>query len=242
MYDAKPDENFPGPAEIDRQMSDLGRRLRVDPDAGRLWEQLGILQFDRNQRAALASLETASLLVPLTQQGQMTLADCYATAGYPQTARAIYRHLAATNDLATEMLPDLATGLERVGLCELALAVCRDAARRMPGSVVPLLGIARCLRRLRRPAATVLPYLTRAMALDPANTECRISLAWTLHACGRSGEGAEMLDGIHVATVECVPSLTRMHRVFEAADEQQGAKACKYRLEALAAQRWRHRP
>ncbi len=230
-------------AELDQQIAELKRQLQLDAEAGRAWEQLGVLEFARDRReAALYSLEMASLLVPLTHRGQLALAACYATAGFPESARTIYRHLAAAIHLESDLLANLAAGLARVGEHELALAVCRDAAQRMPGVAAPLLGIARHLRRLRRPAATVLPYLTRAFELDPANTECRISLAWMLHACGRSVDGAELLDSVAVAEVECVPSLTRMRRVFVAAEDEYCASVCKYRLEALAAQRWRERP
>ena len=254
---AQPDESFDAPQQrggpdfsaadtlfaIDRQIAELRDQLRLDPNAGRLWERLGILQHSRQRpNLALRSLETASLLVPLSHDGQMTLAGCYLAAGFPESARAIYRHLAAAIDLATTLLGDLAAGLGRVGEHELALAVCRDAAQRLPGQAAPLMGIARHLRRLRRPPATILPYLTRAFEADPTNTECRISLAWMLHACGRSADGAELLDNVAVAEVECVPSLTFMHRVFEAVEDQQCAAICKYRLEALAAQRWRQRP
>jgi tetratricopeptide (TPR) repeat protein len=230
-------------SELSKQIGELKLLLQRDAHAGHVWERLGVLEFARGRRAAaLHALETASLLVPLTHRGQLALASCYTTSGFPESARAIYWHLAAAIDIETELLADLAAGLGRVGEHELALAVCRDAAQRMPGVAAPLLGIARHLRRLRRPAATVLPYLTRAFELDPTNTECRISLAWILHACGRSVDGAELLDSVAVAEVECVPSLTRMRHVFVAAEDEYCASVCKYRLEALAAQRWRERP
>jgi len=259
MKDASPEENEPrsprqspaagqlpqsiSSADLEQQIAELKLQLQADADAGRVWERLGMLELARDRReAALHALETASLLVPLTHRGQLALAACYAASGFPESARAIYRHLAAAIHFETDLLADLADGLGRVGEHELALAVCRDAAQRMPGVAAPLLGIARHLRRLRRPAATVLPYLARAFELDPTNTECRISLAWMLHACGRSADGAELLDSVAVAEVECVPSLTRMRRVFVAAEDEYCASVCKYRLEALAAQRWRERP
>ena len=112
----------------------------------------------------------------------------------------------------------------------------------MPGETGPLLGIVHYLRRMRRPAATVLPYLKRAFELDPSDTECRISLAWILHTCGRSEDGANLLDSVPLAELECVRSLTVMRRVFEAVADEHCATVCKYRLDAIAAQRWRERP
>src|SRR5262249_34287641 len=158
-------------------------------------ELLGTLLLQRKHYdAALWSLETASTLVPLSHHGQLALAECYVDAGYPEAARAIYRYLAAVIRLDTELLETLANGLGRIGERDLALDVCREAAQRLPRTAGPLLGIAYYLRRLRRPAATVLPYLKRAFDLDPRNLECRIALAWMLHATGRSADGADLLD------------------------------------------------
>jgi tetratricopeptide (TPR) repeat protein len=230
----------------DVTIGELRVQLRLldaeDRAAGRLWEQLGILLVEqRLYDEALWSLETANTLVPLSNCGQLALAECYVDAGYLETARAIYRYLAAAIRLETELLETLADGLGRMGERDLALDVCREAAQRLPRSAGPLLGIAYYLRRLRRPAATVLPYLKRAFDLDPGNTECRIALAWMLHATGRSADGAGLIDGLQVTELECVRSLTMMHRVFEAAAEHHGATACKYRLDSLAAQRLRER-
>jgi thioredoxin-like negative regulator of GroEL len=227
-------------AEIRRELKEL--QLRNNDD-GRLWEQLGILELARHQQeAALWALEMASLLRPLSHHGQMALAECYVKAGYIESANAIYRHLAAAIRLETDILEELAAGLGRVGEPELALAVCREAADRMPDSAGPLLGIVHYLRRLRRPAATVLPYLKQAFELDPSDNECRISLAWILHTCGRSEDGANLLDTVPLHELECVRSLTVMRRVFEAVADEHCATVCKYRLDAIAAQRWRERP
>lgn len=232
---------------LDRAIAELRQQLRQfegpdSPAAGRIWEQLGVLLLQRRHYdAALWSLEAASLLVPLSNPGQLALAECYVDAGYVETARAIYRYLAAAIRLETELLETLADGLGRVGERDLALDVCREAAQRLPRAAGPLLGIAYYLRRLRRPAATVLPYLKRAFDLDPRNTECRIALAWMMHATGRSAQGADLLDGLQVTELECVRSLTMMHRVFEAAEEYHCASACKYRLDSLAAKRLRER-
>jgi thioredoxin-like negative regulator of GroEL len=230
-------------AQIDALIVDLRRQLKADADAGRLWERVGILELAREQQeAALWALEMASLLQPLSHRGQLALAECYVKAGFVESAKAIYQHLAAAIRLETDILEDLAAGLGRVGEPELALAVCREAADRMPNTAGPLLGIVHYLRRLRRPAATVLPYLKQAFELDPSDTECRISLAWILHTCGRSEDGANLLDTVPLAELECVRSLTVMRRVFEAVADEHCATVCKYRLEAIAAQRWRERP
>jgi Flp pilus assembly protein TadD len=232
---------------LDRAIAELRLQIRElsaseSTAAGRLWEQLGTLLLRRKHYdAALWSLETASTLVPLSHAAQLALAECYVDAGYVEAARVIYRYLAAVIRIDTELLETLAAGLGRIGEKDLALDVCREAAQRLPRTAGPLLGIAYYLRRLRRPAATVLPYLKRAFDLDSRNLECRIALAWMLHATGRSADGADLLDGLQVSELECVRSLTMMHRVFEAAAEFNFASACKYRLDSLAAQRLRER-
>ncbi len=241
----RPQEPPLDPANLDRAIAE--QRLAVSQTdvsraAGQAWEQLGVLLLQRKHfDAAQWSLETASTLVPLSHASQLALAECYVDSGFVEAARAIYRYLAAAIRIDSELLQALADGLGRVGERDLALDVCREAAQRLPRSAGPLLGIAYYLRRLRRPAATVLPYLKRAFDLDPRNLECRIALAWMLHATGRSADGADLLDELQVAQLECVRSLTMMHRVFEAAAEYNFASACKCRLDSLAAQRLRER-
>jgi tetratricopeptide (TPR) repeat protein len=233
-------------AALDQSIAELRQRVTVgtstDRERGLLWQQLGMRLRQRNHYdAALWSLEAASVLIPLSHAGQMALAECYVDAGYLEAARAIYRYLAGAIRVDTQLLESLSDGLGRVGEKDLALDVCREAAQRLPRTAGPLLGIAYYLRRLRRPAAIVLPYLERAFKLAPENLECRISLAWILHGTGRSAEGADLLACVQIDEFECVRSLTMMHRVLEAAAEFSFASACKYRLDSLAAQRLRER-
>jgi tetratricopeptide (TPR) repeat protein len=232
--------------QLDQAIAELQQQIQASPQegvaVGRLWEQLGQLQLRRRQvDGALWSLEIANTLVPLSTRGQFALAASYVATGHIEPARAIYRHLAAAVRMETELLEELAAGLGRVGERELALAVCRDAAQRLPEAAGPQMAIAYYLRRLRRPAATVLPYLKRAFELDPTNVECRVSLAWTLHALGRSADGAELLDQVPLSQLECVRSLMLMRQVFEAACDEHCATACKFQLEALAQRRVRKR-
>jgi hypothetical protein len=117
------------------------------PATGKAWEQLGVLLLQRSHfDAAQWSLETASTLVPLSHAGQLALAECYVDSGFVETARSIYRYLAAAIRIDSELLEPLAEGLGRVGERDLALDVCREAAQRLPRAAGPLLGIAYYLR------------------------------------------------------------------------------------------------
>lgn len=213
----------------------LGDAIVGDPDAGRLWELLGLVDFEiGNPRGAESALERASLLCPLTPRGQLALANCYDGSGYRQAAAAIYMHLARLKELGTSLLEPLAAGLGRSGKPELALEVCRRAARLMPENPDPLMGIVHYMRRLQRPLELILPTMFRAHQLDPENKEYRISLAWMLHQLDRSDDAAFMLEPIACEESSCIRCLTLMKRVFERAGDVERTAICRSRLEALA--------
>jgi predicted Zn-dependent protease len=213
----------------------LGEAIAAEPDAGGLWELLGLVNFEIGDvRTAESALERASLLCPLKPRGQLALAKCYDQSGHREAAAAIYCHLASFAELEAGLLEPLAAGLGRAGNAELALEVCRRAAKLMPESADPLVGIVHYMRRLRRPMESILPVMFRAHQLDPENAEYRISLAWMLYQLDRSEDAAELLEPVPFAESSCIRCLTLMKQVFERAGDVERADVCRWRLESLA--------
>jgi tetratricopeptide (TPR) repeat protein len=222
---------------LDLAMVSLERRLRHDDD-GQLWELLGIVAFARDDLdRSQSALEEASIRVPLSPRGQITLARCYDNNGLRESAAAIYRHLATLVAVETELLESLAAGLGRYGECELALAVCREASRRMPECTAALMGIAHYMRRLRYDVQEVLPVMFQAHHLAPENCELRISLAWMLYETGLANDAAALLEPVPCAEFSCIRCLTLMQHIFDAVGNEEDADVCRHRLMVLAYER-----
>lgn len=212
--------------------------LKHFAEDGRLWELLGLVERARRETtAAQDALERATTLVPLSVQGQLAMGQCYLESGHVESARAVLRHLATAVELPIDVLEPLASGLGRVNECELALHVCREAAVRMPDAAEAFIGMAHYMGRLHRPKEQIISVLFRAHHLDPENADCRIGLAWLLHACGRSGEGAYLLEVLPLDEFQCMKCLSRMRRVFETVGRLDKAAMCQSRMDELADER-----
>jgi tetratricopeptide (TPR) repeat protein len=213
----------------------LSSAIAGDSEVSLHWELLGLVAFEMDDQAlAESALERASLLGPLSAAAQIALGKCYDGSGHRAAAAAIYRHVAQLSALDAELLEPLASGLGRAGELELALDVCRRAARRMPDNPDPLVGIVHYMRRLRRPIELIVPAMFRAHHLEPENSEYRISLAWMLHELGRSDEGAHLLAAVPYEEFSCIRCLTLMKQIFEQVGEEERAAVCRMRLDVIA--------
>lgn len=216
-------------------ISVVRRSLRRHGADGRLWELLALLAFAVGDLAlAQSAAEQASLSVPLSPRGQIVLAQCYDASRHRQAAVAIYRHLAGQSGLEADLLEPLAAGLGRYGECQLALQVCREAARRLPMETGPLVGIVHYLRRLRAPVEQILPVMFRAHYLDSERAEYRVMLAWMLFESGLRDQAAALLGPVAPAEFSCIRCLTLMQHVFESVGDQVHSAQCQRRLTALA--------
>jgi hypothetical protein len=219
-------------------IAELVRRLKTHPIEGASWELLGILLFDQGKlNWAQSAIERASILIPLSPRGQLLLAKCYERSNYLESARTIYRHVASIAELETSLLEPLACGLGSCGELELALQVCRVAARRLPDNPDPLIGIVHYMRQLRRPVEHILPVMFRAHQLEPLRAEYRITLDWLLHESGKSNQAAGLLTAIPSEQFECVHCLIRMQHIFEITGNSGNADDCRRRLDFLASEK-----
>lgn len=216
-------------------MAALHEFLEVDPDHGEAWEMLGLLAHVLDEMAlAMSALERANALVPLSARSQLALARCYDRSNFRETAKSIYVYLATLPGLVDDLLEPLAAGLGRHGECQMALAICRQAAKRMPDNPGPLLGIVHYMRRLRIPPERILPTLFQAYRLAPDDNDCRITLAWLLHETGQSAEGARLLEQIDCEEFTCIRCLTLMQHIHESVGNVARANDCRYRLKVIA--------
>lgn len=220
--------------EIERAIAELQESLAQEPENGSDWELLGTLAFANGAfELAQSAIEHAGLWIPLGARSQIVLAACYRRSGHVRAAAAIYRHVATLGELELDLLEPLASGLGGCGDYELALNICRQAARRMPDNPDSLFGVVHYLRRLGRPLEIILPAMFRVHSLEPDNAEYRIVLAWMLHELDRGEEAAGLLDAVPYAEFSCVSCLGRMQRIFERVGDSEKESLCRERITEL---------
>ena len=220
---------------IDQAIAELRGYLSHDANDGRAWQILGTLFYDRADVAqAQAALECASVLVPLSPRAQLVLARCYDGAGHSAAAQAIYLHVATMQGFEVELLELLAAGLGRYGQFELALNVCRSAARLLPDDPMPLLGIVHYMYRLKRPIEHILPTMSRVVSLDPENRGLRIALAWMFNEVGQPAKAVAVLEQVACEEITCASCLERVQHIFEEAGDERSAAKCRAYLRALS--------
>lgn len=209
--------------------------LRDQPDDGRLWEVVGLIQYVRGEfKTACRAIETASLLVPLSPRAECTLAETYLHDGQGELARLIYQHLGELPNVPVHLLSQIASGLGRLGEVHLALQVCRGAARRQPDCDAPLFAMAYYMGRLRYPLEVILPVLDRAISLAPERILYRVSKAMLLERNGQSAEAyaaVRTLDVGDLQALRCGRCLARLCNLYLEAGDDRGAEACR---EAIA--------
>lgn len=185
----------------------IGIELELQPDQGSLWLLRGtILHAQGDWPTALAAIETASLLVPLTQGGQLVLADCYSHTDKHELASIAYKHLLAQETLPIDYYAGLYAGFKRAGQLELALSTCRKALELSPDNDDACFGMAHCMSGLAFPPRQITTVLRKAVELAPDKSQYRISLALQLVLTKRRKEAYQAFikgaPGI-IATITC---------------------------------------
>lgn len=201
---------------------------------GHLWELHGIALGCRQRTLeAMASLERASTLVPLSSEGQLALAACYLRTHHLQSAECIYDFLVTRDDLPAPLMGDLAWGLDRVGKPEMALAVCQAAVRRVPDCHSAWFAMAQYLTKLGHPLEEIATAVRRAFELAPQRTLYRVDHALLLARCGRHEEAHRLLCEVDVAElteVHCPPRLFSMLNLFRSMGDTSRANALAARI------------
>lgn len=205
----------------------LGEALVDFPDEGLLWDMLGVAYWDAGAvQDSIDALEHASMLVPLSPEGQLALALGYEVAQKHELSTELLTGLAARDNLSPNVLEQLARALGRAGDSDVALHVCERAAQLQPESTAPLLGIVFYMARLGASSRQMLPTLFRALHLDPTDSAIRILLARRLHDCNLSEDAAEVLRLVDLSTYACPNCLHAMHEIFVAAGDETLAAQC----------------
>ncbi len=189
--------------------------LKVSPEAGMLWQALGLLRRRRGDfPGALDALEQALALIPLSPAARCALADCYAVEESGSLALELYRTLLNDPSCPTALLPALASGLGNLRDDTRALEACRLLVLREPGRHEAHFGIAFYLRRLGHSPEDLIFPAQRALELAPHCVTYRVLLGSLLARVGRLQEASDVFRPIPPGALSCSGCLRRMMEVF----------------------------
>ncbi|WP_442482752.1 tetratricopeptide repeat protein [Aeoliella sp. SH292] len=188
------------------------------PDDGKAWQLRGELLHQAGDFAtALDNMERAQLLVPLTQRGQLVLADCYARCGHKEPAKFAYELLAGEAELDATVAIQVQQGLGSLGEWREAAKLCRRVLEQTPDDDQALFALARALLQLGQPSETAVPLLRRAVYLAPHVEQYRVALVTQLVDQGRCDEAYAELELLPVGELKHVCCKGCLRRLLELA-------------------------
>ncbi len=168
--------------------------LGQSPNDGYLYLlQATILHAQQDWAEALAAMETASSIVPLTKGGQLVLADCYSYLGKHDLALTAYRHLLLQPALDVDLYAGLYAGFKRAGRLDLALESCRQAVAISHDNHEAYFAMAHCMASLSYASHRVTAVLRKALDLAPDVPCYRLSLVAQLDLTKQQREAYQVL-------------------------------------------------
>ena len=208
--------------------------LQTNPDDGKLQELHGIIRNAQgNLEGAIASLEYASLFIPLSLAGQCVLAQCYLAVGQRKLANEIFRFLISRPRLTPSLLPLIAAGFTGLGNHQLALEACRRAAESGIDNGEPWFGIAHHMERLDYPLEMLTTELQKAIELEPRRIRYRIKLISIRQRMGHHTEAQAVAAQIcldQILSLRCADSLKRLLSIYNDAGDDERSKTCQIRI------------
>lgn len=181
-------------------------------------------------RAALAGLESASIVAPLAPVSQLALADLYMGSGMRKSAAAGLSFLTERGRCPNALLPDLARLLGKFGAYRSAFKVCRRIVRIRSWYHPAHYGMAHYLAKLNAPPTRVIRHLRAAVRLAPGAVPYRLALAGTLATARRPAEACDVIRPVPARAVNCPACLKRLLKAAEAANDSELVKRFQDRL------------
>ncbi|MEE2641050.1 MAG: hypothetical protein VX768_10530 [Planctomycetota bacterium] len=220
---------------IDDAVDELTAALKLDPDNGNLHQLLGMTYHLKNDnREAMNSLETASLLKPLEVDSQLTLAECYAEENFKLSAVCIFTFLMKQENLPGEFYPAIARGLGRLGHPRQAMKACESAVRLQPECDRALFGLAHYRAVCGHPLSSVVGLLRKAISLASDSLEYRIVAARLCLISKKREEAASFLSPItrqQILNNSCSACITKLCRLASFLKLHSIETLCQQRLD-----------
>lgn len=219
---------------FEESLESLDSAIQLSPECGRSWELKGLVQRSIGEIAlACDSLEHASLLVPLSVSGQLTLADCFSRLGKNSLALLIAQHLLARGKLDASLLLVLAHIFNRCNQPGTSVEVCRLASRKDPTADQTYFDLGHFLGRAGRPVSEIIAVAKQAIRLAPQKLTYRVGLASLLWCENQPDEAYEQVAALtseQIMSLSCGCCLKKLVNIYWHAQAFAQSQACVDRL------------
>jgi len=211
--------------------------LRQFPHDGRVWELSGLIYRDiTSYELARGALETANTLIPLSDEAQLALADCYAHAGRFSLARDICEFLLEKEHLAPELLPRIERRLKQLPESEFKQSHAEYQTSHPDLTAEHHYNLAYYMGYVGYPEENIEREILEAIRLAPECVEYRIGLAGFLSQVNRAEEGYQYVAQLSLVTISrlhCECCLERLIKVYQAGGDHDRLISCLNRSEEL---------
>jgi tetratricopeptide (TPR) repeat protein len=220
--------------QFDEALSLADSALLDSEEDGRVWELKGLIHHARSEFVpAVSALETASLFVVLNPAASVCLGQCYGRIGRNTLSRDLLTPLVEDPRMTSELLLQIATGLDASDDPRLAMKAARKAAERDPflGQAYYDMGYysARCGQSPR----IVETLARKALSLEPDNLGFQLGLVSFLLKAGRDEEAYDIVSGLtneQIERVHCRCCLERVVDLFENRGDYRRAILCRQQI------------
>lgn len=188
--------------------------LEGDADDGRCLERSGLIQYSTGHyRASVASLESASIRVPLGMAARVCLAHGYGRIGRHALSLDLLTDMVAAEGIAIPLLLQVGIGLDYLGRPDLAVQACRQAGQREPRYAQTWYDMGYYIGRAGGSDDHVEKLARRAIEIAPWNTRYRVGLAGLLLKHDRSDEAYELVQELDKSAIESISCVCCLRRV-----------------------------
>ncbi|MFG0267028.1 MAG: tetratricopeptide repeat protein [Rhodopirellula sp. JB055] len=163
-------------------------------------------------------LERASLLGPIQDEARIALASSYAQLKRIDLARELYLQLALGQTLSSELMLQVAAGLEAIDSPQLAMKVCEWITEADDSVAQAFYDMGFYAARSGQPLYLTEALTRRAMQLAPENIHFRIGLVSLLVQLDRDDEALaafEPISSIDFRQITCVSCLLRIAEMLK---------------------------
>ncbi|WP_339731976.1 hypothetical protein [uncultured Gimesia sp.] len=212
--------------------------LKQFPHDGRVWELSGLIFRElTSYKLAQGALETANTLIPLSDQAQLALADCYLHVGQRELAGEMLQFLSENAGISSTLQSEVEERLQKLSAAVDPKDDGDQSAYHGPKLTAEHhYNLAHSMGHLGYPPECVEQEILRAIELAPDCLEYRIGLAGFLSQVHRAEEGYQYvakLSLFEISQLQCECCLERLVKVFHAGGDHCRLLACMDRVEEV---------
>ncbi|MFK7778601.1 MAG: hypothetical protein QM501_10905 [Gimesia sp.] len=182
------------------------------------------------------ALETANTLIPLSNQAQIALADCYFHTEKNELAREIFEYLLTKEGISSSLFAVVKNRIKHLANPEFTSSKTGSAIENPESAAEMHYSLAFYMGNTGYPENIVEQEIKRAIQLAPDHLEYRVGLAGFLCHRNRAREGYQFVAQLtlkYISSLSCECCLQRLANVFYAGCDQQKEITCLNRLEEI---------